>query len=175
MNGLDLRLAYIIILKVRTYYRLQKSAHRGSTWLFYAFSFPDEWSLLNGMVCFILHLTTQWCWCTDQTHTSASYVVALRASRGPSYECFGSARVVVVIEVQVVVMLNFRFAVLSHRARVLTNWTTMSDILMKEMESLSISPVKPEEHLDGGRSFLLVDEQENLQVKLASISWANGC
>ncbi|KAK5929204.1 hypothetical protein CgunFtcFv8_010455 [Champsocephalus gunnari] len=40
----------------------------------------------------------------------------------------------------------------------------MSDILMKEMESISISPTKPEECPDGARSFLLVDEQENLQV-----------
>uniref|UniRef100_A0A8D3BX28 Si:ch211-11n16.2 n=1 Tax=Scophthalmus maximus TaxID=52904 RepID=A0A8D3BX28_SCOMX len=37
----------------------------------------------------------------------------------------------------------------------------MSDILMKEMESLSIGSVTP----DGVRSFLLVDEQENLQVR----------
>lgn len=51
----------------------------------------------------------------------------------------------------------------------------MSDILMKEMDSLSISPLKPEDHPNGGgRSFLLVDDQENLQVKLANISWANG-
>ncbi|KAJ4935104.1 hypothetical protein JOQ06_016640 [Pogonophryne albipinna] len=41
----------------------------------------------------------------------------------------------------------------------------MSDILMKEMESISISPTKPEECPDGARSFLLVDEQENLQVR----------
>uniref|UniRef100_I3KIM9 Si:ch211-11n16.2 n=1 Tax=Oreochromis niloticus TaxID=8128 RepID=I3KIM9_ORENI len=42
----------------------------------------------------------------------------------------------------------------------------MSDILMKEMDSLSISPLKPEDRPDdGGRSFLLVDEQENLQVR----------
>uniref|UniRef100_A0A3Q4G6T4 Si:ch211-11n16.2 n=1 Tax=Neolamprologus brichardi TaxID=32507 RepID=A0A3Q4G6T4_NEOBR len=42
----------------------------------------------------------------------------------------------------------------------------MSDILMKEMDSLSISPLKPEDRPNGGgRSFLLVDEQENLQVR----------
>lgn len=35
---------------------------------------------------------------------------------------------------------------------------------MKEMDSISISPTKPEECPDGARSFLLVDEQENLQV-----------
>lgn len=44
----------------------------------------------------------------------------------------------------------------------------MSDILMKEMESLTISPLKPEERLGGDGSFLLVGEQENLQVKCAS-------
>lgn len=45
----------------------------------------------------------------------------------------------------------------------------MSEVLMKEMESVSLSPVKPREHADNDRSFLLVDEQENLQVaKLAS-------
>lgn len=42
----------------------------------------------------------------------------------------------------------------------------MSEILMKEMESISISQVTPQESADGARSFLLVDEQENLQVKL---------
>lgn len=36
---------------------------------------------------------------------------------------------------------------------------------MKEMDSISISPTKPEECPDGARSFLLVDEQENLQVR----------
>lgn len=49
----------------------------------------------------------------------------------------------------------------------------MSEILMKEMESISISPVKPEEPADGVRSFLLVNEQENLQVKLAGLRVAN--
>lgn len=46
----------------------------------------------------------------------------------------------------------------------------MSDILMKEMESVSIGPVKAEERPGGVQSFLLVDEQENLQVKLASVN-----
>ncbi|MED6246260.1 hypothetical protein ATANTOWER_015039, partial [Ataeniobius toweri] len=41
----------------------------------------------------------------------------------------------------------------------------MSEILMKEMESLSIGPAKPEQLRDGAQSFLLVDEQENLQVQ----------
>lgn len=50
----------------------------------------------------------------------------------------------------------------------------MSEILMKEMENISISPVKPEARAGGVRSFLLVDEQENLQVKLADVSGANG-
>lgn len=35
---------------------------------------------------------------------------------------------------------------------------------MKEMESVSIGPVNPEELPGSVRSFLLVDEQENLQV-----------
>uniref|UniRef100_A0A3B5AKG0 Zinc finger FYVE domain-containing protein 1-like n=1 Tax=Stegastes partitus TaxID=144197 RepID=A0A3B5AKG0_9TELE len=51
----------------------------------------------------------------------------------------------------------------------------MSEILMKEMESISIGPVKPEERTDGVRSFLLVDEQENLQVKLANFVERLGC
>lgn len=51
----------------------------------------------------------------------------------------------------------------------------MSDILMKEMDCISIGPMKPEERADGVRSFLLVDEQENLQVKLANVNSANGC
>lgn len=42
----------------------------------------------------------------------------------------------------------------------------MSDILMKEMDSISISQVTPQEISGSVRSFLLVDEQENLQVKL---------
>lgn len=46
----------------------------------------------------------------------------------------------------------------------------MSEILMKEMESVSLSPVKTEERPDGFSSFLLVDEQENLQVKLAYVN-----
>lgn len=39
---------------------------------------------------------------------------------------------------------------------------------MKEMESISISSEKADERPDGGSSFLLVDEQENLQVRLAN-------
>lgn len=43
----------------------------------------------------------------------------------------------------------------------------MSDILMTEMESMSLvdRQMKAEEAPGGVRSFLLVDEQENLQVK----------
>ncbi|XP_056467560.1 zinc finger FYVE domain-containing protein 1 [Gadus chalcogrammus] len=41
----------------------------------------------------------------------------------------------------------------------------MSDILMKEMESITLlSPRKPGKQTEKDRSFLLVDEQENLQV-----------
>lgn len=40
----------------------------------------------------------------------------------------------------------------------------MSEILMKEMESISLDPVKAKNGLCSGSSFLLVDEQENLQV-----------
>lgn len=43
----------------------------------------------------------------------------------------------------------------------------MSEVLMKETERISM---KPEERPGGARSFLLVDEQENLQVMLAVIS-----
>lgn len=46
---------------------------------------------------------------------------------------------------------------------------------MKEMESISIGPVKAEERPDGVRSFLLVDELENLQVKLANVNRASSC
>ncbi len=46
---------------------------------------------------------------------------------------------------------------------------------MKEMESVSISPAKAEERPSSVRSFLLVDEQENLQVKLANVNRASGC
>lgn len=46
----------------------------------------------------------------------------------------------------------------------------MSEILVKGMEKVSISPMKPEERPDGVRSFLLVDDQENLQVKLANVN-----
>lgn len=45
---------------------------------------------------------------------------------------------------------------------------TMSEILMMEMESMTVSPVKPEERVEETRSFLLVDEQEKLKVKLCS-------
>lgn len=43
-------------------------------------------------------------------------------------------------------------------------------MLMKEMDSISM---RAEEGGDGGRSFLLVDEEENLQVKLANVSRAS--
>jgi len=54
---------------------------------------------------------------------------------------------------------------LSFRIRFRSLNPAMSDILMKEMESISIGATLPEESPGGGRSFLLVDEQENLQVK----------
>ncbi|XP_061683975.1 zinc finger FYVE domain-containing protein 1 isoform X2 [Syngnathoides biaculeatus] len=41
----------------------------------------------------------------------------------------------------------------------------MSEVMMTAMEDLSICPMKAEELTDGVRSFLLVDEQENLQVR----------
>lgn len=41
----------------------------------------------------------------------------------------------------------------------------MSEILMKEMESMSVSLGKAEERPDGVSSFLLVDEQESLQIR----------
>lgn len=41
----------------------------------------------------------------------------------------------------------------------------MSEILMKEMESTSVSLGKAEERPDGVSSFLLVDEQESLQIR----------
>lgn len=52
----------------------------------------------------------------------------------------------------------------------------MSDILMKEMESVSLSPERKEDEKqegleDGVSSFELVDEQEKLRVKFASV-WA---
>lgn len=51
----------------------------------------------------------------------------------------------------------------------------MSDILMKEMESVSLSPESKEDEKqegleDGVSSFLLVDEQEKLRVKFASVT-----
>lgn len=50
----------------------------------------------------------------------------------------------------------------------------MSDILMKEMESVSLSPERKEDEKqegleDGVSSFELVDEQEKLRVKFASV------
>lgn len=55
----------------------------------------------------------------------------------------------------------------------------MSDILMKEMESVSLSSDSKEEQKhegleDGVSSFLLVDEQEKLRVKFASVSAVAG-
>ena len=41
---------------------------------------------------------------------------------------------------------------------------------MKEMESLTVCPLKPEERPQGDGSFLLVDEQENLQVMCAAVN-----
>lgn len=51
----------------------------------------------------------------------------------------------------------------------------MSDILMKAMESVSLSTDSKEGEQrgvtgDGFASFLLVDEQENLRVKFNSVS-----
>lgn len=50
----------------------------------------------------------------------------------------------------------------------------MSDILMKEMESVSLSTESKEEERegleDGFSSFLLVDEQETLRVKFNGVS-----
>ncbi len=43
------------------------------------------------------------------------------------------------------------------------------------MESISISPTKAEERPKSVSSFLLVNDQEDLQVKLANVNWANGC
>lgn len=40
----------------------------------------------------------------------------------------------------------------------------MSETLLKEMEEISLGPVKMEEETESGRSFLLVDENESLQV-----------
>lgn len=41
---------------------------------------------------------------------------------------------------------------------------TMSEMLMKEMERVSLDPVKAKKAPGGVSSILLVDEQENLQV-----------
>lgn len=59
---------------------------------------------------------------------------------------------------------------LRHQNYAVTGDTTMSEELVKGMKrvSESISPMKPEELPGGARSFLLVDDQENLQVKLAN-------
>lgn len=51
----------------------------------------------------------------------------------------------------------------------------MSEILMKEMECISLSQAKSEQRPDGVSSFLLVDEQENLQVKLANVNCTYDC
>lgn len=53
----------------------------------------------------------------------------------------------------------------------------MSELLMKEVESVSTCPGKPEERLDKVLSFLLVDEQENLKVanELANVNLDGGC
>ncbi|XP_077398137.1 zinc finger FYVE domain-containing protein 1 [Festucalex cinctus] len=40
----------------------------------------------------------------------------------------------------------------------------MSEVLMTSTEEISLSPMQPEESPDGVQSFLLVDDQENLQV-----------
>ncbi|XP_016420299.1 zinc finger FYVE domain-containing protein 1 [Sinocyclocheilus rhinocerous] len=41
----------------------------------------------------------------------------------------------------------------------------MSEMLLKDMEEISLGPVKIDEQKENGRSFLLVDENESLQVK----------
>uniref|UniRef100_A0A672LZG1 Zinc finger FYVE domain-containing protein 1-like n=1 Tax=Sinocyclocheilus grahami TaxID=75366 RepID=A0A672LZG1_SINGR len=41
----------------------------------------------------------------------------------------------------------------------------MSEMLLKDMEEISLGPVKMDEQKENGRSFLLVDENESLQVK----------
>lgn len=40
----------------------------------------------------------------------------------------------------------------------------MSEMLLKDMEEISLGPVKMDEQKENGRSFLLVDENESLQV-----------
>lgn len=47
---------------------------------------------------------------------------------------------------------------------VMNDRKTMSEVLMKEMENISLDPVKAKNGPSGVSSFLLVDEQENLQV-----------
>ncbi|TRY89419.1 hypothetical protein DNTS_010820 [Danionella cerebrum] len=41
----------------------------------------------------------------------------------------------------------------------------MSEMLLKDMDEISLGPVKMDEQKENGRSFLLVDENESLQVK----------
>ncbi|XP_056118426.1 zinc finger FYVE domain-containing protein 1 [Rhinichthys klamathensis goyatoka] len=41
----------------------------------------------------------------------------------------------------------------------------MSEMLLKDMDEISLGPVKMDEEKENGRSFLLVDENESLQVK----------
>lgn len=40
----------------------------------------------------------------------------------------------------------------------------MSEMLLKDMEEISLGPVKMDEQKEKERSFLLVDENESLQV-----------
>lgn len=46
--------------------------------------------------------------------------------------------------------------------------TIMSELLVKEMENVSLCHKKKDDGPVSSRSFLLVDEQENLQVRLAN-------
>lgn len=52
----------------------------------------------------------------------------------------------------------------------LSEEAAVSEIAMKEMETVSLGPLKVEGRPDDVSSFLLVDEQENLQVKLANVN-----
>lgn len=45
-----------------------------------------------------------------------------------------------------------------------SNCVTMSEMLLKEMEEVSLGQSKEEEESSSGRSFLLIDENESLQV-----------
>ena len=49
--------------------------------------------------------------------------------------------------------------------------TIMSELLVKEMENVSLCHKKKDDGPVSSRSFLLVDEQENLQVRLANTSY----